>query len=161
MKIVLCYYSCDGFTRSIADYISKSITVELCELIPTKDVPAKGFLKYFLGGMGAVLKKTPQLKQINTKFDDADLVILASPTWAGRMVPSMRSFITNTDLTGKKVALLATSQGPGEGAKTNQSMKALLTSSTLLPEIAVLQKEYPHNITEIEAWAKALEAAVK
>ena len=58
-----------------------------------------------------VLKKTPKLEPLNKRPESYDLVVLATPVWGGSYVPAIRSFLTEYNLSGKNVILVATAAG--------------------------------------------------
>ena len=57
------------------------------------------------------MKKTPKLVGLDLDLKDYDTIILCSPVWAGMYVPAVRTFLSQNDLSGKKLAIVATSAG--------------------------------------------------
>lgn len=79
-------------------------------LVVRRKYPKSG-LKFLFVGMDVVLKKTPKLEPLNKRPESYDLVVLATPVWGGSYVPAIRSFLTEYNLSGKNVILVATAAG--------------------------------------------------
>lgn len=94
MANILCvFYSRTGHTSKLVREIAREID---CEVVRLDDgVNRKGLSGWLLSGLQAVSRKVPPVKQPETKLKlrDYDLVILATPVWAGRCSAPMRSFL--------------------------------------------------------------------
>ncbi len=94
MANMLCvYFSRTGRTAKLVGEIAQEIG---CEIVRLDDgVDRKGLSGWLLSGMQAVARKVPPVKQPETKrkLKEYDLVILATPVWAGRCSAPMRSFL--------------------------------------------------------------------
>lgn len=106
MKTAVVFYSFEGNTKFVSRALAKKMSADLVELKPVKDIKTHGFLKYFWGGMAAVLKKTPQLQSYVCNTNDYDLILLATPIWANTLTPALRTFITENDFSSTNIALL-------------------------------------------------------
>jgi flavodoxin len=74
----------------------------------------------------------PEIKDIGADLSDYEEVIIATPTWWYTMAPAVLTFLSNADLSGKKVALLQTHGGwPGHALK---DMKALCNGAEIIAE---------------------------
>lgn len=91
--ILIVYYSRTGRTTKLVREISQEID---CEVVYLDDgANRKGLSGWLLSGMQAVSRKIPPVKTPATKWKlrQYDLVILATPVWAGRCSAPMRSFL--------------------------------------------------------------------
>ena len=122
MKTAIVYYSLQGNTRYVAEKVAGETGADLIELIPVKAYPDKGMIKFIWGGSAVTFKKKPDLKPYSFDSSDYDLVILATPVWAGSYTPPLRTFLEDNDLTGKKIAVIATSAG-GDSSKCINALK--------------------------------------
>ncbi|RKD33434.1 flavodoxin family protein [Thermohalobacter berrensis] len=111
MKALVIYYSLEGNTKMIADAIKEEIDCDIARLIPRKDIPKKGFLKYFFGGKQVLLRQKPKLKSFNNNFEAYDLIIFGSPVWAGSYVPAFNTLFSQANIINKKIALFCTYRG--------------------------------------------------
>ena len=109
MANILCvYYSRTGRTAKLVREIAQQID---CEVVRLDDgVRRKGLSGWITSGLQAVARKVPPVKQPETKLrlKDYDLVILATPVWAGRCSAPMRSFLQQFGGELKRVAYVIT-----------------------------------------------------
>ena len=122
MKAVV-YYSLQGNCEFVANEIAGKLDAKTIRLVPDVEPPKKGFGMFFKGGGMAVMKKTPGLVGFDFNADDYDTIVLCSPVWAGRYAPAVRSFLSRTDLSGKKIAIVASSAG-GDAEKMLDTLAA-------------------------------------
>ena len=94
MSDILCiYYSRSGRTRQVMEEIAQELEAELVEL--RDDVDRSGVRGFLRCGLDA-MRRTPQpVTPVETaqRLKDYRLVILGTPTWAGRCSSVMRSFL--------------------------------------------------------------------
>ena len=125
MKAVV-YYSLQGNCEFVAAEIAKELDAKAIRLVPDVDPPKKGFGMFFKGGGMVFRKKTPNLVGFDFNADDYDTIVLCSPVWASSYVPAFRTFFSKVDLSGKKVAIVASSAG-GDAVKMMDAMAHLPT----------------------------------
>lgn len=109
MANILCvYYSRTGRTARLV----RSIAQELdCEIVKLEDgVNRKGLSGWLVSGLHAVARKVPPIKELTTEknLKEYDLVILATPVWAGRCSAPMRSFLMQHGDELRKTAYIIT-----------------------------------------------------
>lgn len=94
MANILCvYYSRTGHTEKLVRDIAQELD---CEVVKLEDgVNRKGLYGWITSGLQTVARKVPPVNELTTKhkLKDYDLVILATPVWAGRCSVPMRSFL--------------------------------------------------------------------
>lgn len=94
MANILCvYYSRTGHTEKLMQNFAQELD---CELVKLEDgVNRKGLSGWLVSGLHAVARKVPPVRELTTsrKLKEYDLVILATPVWAGRCSAPMRSFL--------------------------------------------------------------------
>ena len=113
-KILIVYYSLTGNTRFIAETIKDILKADIQEIKPIKDVKPKGAMKFFWGGYKATMKKKPELEPIEKDPKDYDVIIIGTPVWVWTIAPPIRSFLSEYDLSNKKVGFLCCHAGsPG------------------------------------------------
>lgn len=111
MKSIVIYYSYGGNTRKIAERIQRILGADAAEIETVKpysgsynDVVEQGQQEVNSGFM-------PEIKQIKVDLRQYDAVILGTPVWWYTFAPAMKTFLNNTDLSGKKVYPFATNGG--------------------------------------------------
>ena len=139
MKAIVVYYSLTGNVRWAAEQVAAAIGADLLPLVPCKAYPDKGFRKFFWGGKSAVMGEVPRLEPYAFDGQAYDLVVLATPVWAGTFAPPLRTFVReNRDaLLGKSIAALACFSGGGADKaldKLSKELGASLCASVVLTD---------------------------
>ena len=148
MKTAVVFYSMHGNVRYVSEKVAKELGADLIELIPVKAYPDKGAMQFIWGGSAVTFKKKPELEPYSFNTSDYDLVIIGTPVWASNFTPPLRTFFENNDLTGKKIAVIATSAG-GDSAKCVEAVKAAAGADSLAAVLSLVDpKEKPSDENE-------------
>ncbi|MFX0075923.1 MAG: flavodoxin family protein [Candidatus Hermodarchaeota archaeon] len=160
-KILIVYYSLTGSTRFIAETLVEPLEADILELKPLKELNPDSGKKFMWGGAQATMKKKPKLEEIEIDPLEYDLIVLGTPVWAWTINPSIRSFLSMFDLSGKKVALWTCSAGSGNRAM--EQFKKALKKSDIIGQIRFqfsfqepLDKELTEYKLRTKAWALEL-----
>jgi flavodoxin len=133
MKTLVVYFSLDGNCGLIADILKSALNADVLRLEPATDKRPRGLAKYIWGGRQVLFHLKPRLKPYKVSPDAYDLVILGGPVWAGSLVPALDSFLEQTGLSGKRVALFCCHAG---GMRTAlEKFRDKLALNTLVGEI--------------------------
>ncbi|MEI7942615.1 MAG: flavodoxin [Candidatus Riflemargulisbacteria bacterium] len=130
-KTIIVYYSFEGSTKFIADYLAEKLGAEILSLKPEKEISTHGFMKYFFGGRQAVMKIKPPLIKYVFDVNKYDTIILGCPIWAGPIAPPLRTFLSENKIEGKKVAFFCTHKG-GKGKVLEVAQKLLSNGNEYL-----------------------------
>ena len=141
MKTAIVYYSMHGNVRYVAQKVADATGADLIELIPVKAYPDKGMRQFIWGGSAVTFKKKPDLEPYTFNADEYDTVIIGTPVWASNFTPPLRTFFEDNDLSGKKIAVIATSAG-GNFDKCIESVRKAVNADSL---VAVLSLVEPKN----------------
>ena len=148
MKTAVVFYSMHGNVRYVSEKVAKELGADLIELIPVKAYPDKGAMQFIWGGSAVTFKKKPELEPYSFNTSDYDLVIIGTPVWASNFTPPLRTFFENNDLTGKKIAVIATSAG-GDSAKCVEAVKTAAGAESLAAVLSLVDpKEKPSDENE-------------
>ncbi|MCR5060046.1 MAG: NAD(P)H-dependent oxidoreductase [Saccharofermentans sp.] len=148
MKAAIVYYSLQGNVRYVAEKVASKTGADLIELVPVKAYPDKGMVKFIWGGSAVTFKKKPELEPYDFKADDYELVILATPVWAGSFTPPLRTFLDDNDLSGKKTAVIVSSAG-GNSTKCISLLKTAAKADSLVAELSLIDpKDHPSEENE-------------
>ena len=161
MKTAVIYYSLDGNCALVAETIKTELNAEVFEIKTTDTKKRTGFVK-FLWGVSQVVKvmtkNKPELQPFSIDINAFDLIILGTPVWAGSPVPAMVSFLSKTEITGKKIALFCC-HGGGKG-NIFDKLKALLPGNTIAGEIDLVTPARTGRAAvkeKIGEWVKTLQ----
>jgi flavodoxin len=134
MKTLIVYFSYEGNSALIAELIKAAVPeADTLELKPEDDRKREGLAKFIWGGRQVMTHAKPKLKPYTAEIDQYDLIILGTPVWAGSYSPAMASFLSQTKISGKKLALYCCHAG-GKG-KALDKLKAALAGNTIVGEI--------------------------
>ena len=158
MKTAVVYYSLTGSCDLIAEEIKAKLNADLIRLHTENEKPRGGFASFFWG-IGVMLgaKKAP-LKPYTFVPSVYDLIIIGAPVWAGSPARPIRSFLAETGIKGKKIALFVC-HGGGMG-KSLEQLKALLPGNEITAETSFVYplKNIESAKQEAADWAKGLQA---
>ena len=114
MKTCVAYFSKNGNTRIVSEYVANKAGATLIELKENKNY--KGFVGFIKGGFRASTHKIAKLdSSIYDEIVKHDTIILATPVWAGQTTPAINAAIKNIDFTSKKVFVITTQADPACG----------------------------------------------
>ena len=148
MKTAIVYYSMHGNVRYVSEKVAKELGADLIELVPVKAYPDKGAMQFIWGGSAVTFKKKPELEPYTFNTSDYDLVIIGTPVWASNFTPPLRTFFENNDLTGKKIAVIATSAG-GDSSKCLEAVKIASKADSLAAVLSLTDpKDKPSDENE-------------
>ena len=117
-KSIILYYSYEGSTKKVAEYLSQELNIPCEGIKPVKDITAKGFSKYFWGGKQVIMKNKPELIPLESNLDEYDTVFLGSPIWAGSFAPAIKTLLEDGILKGKRVKFFYTHDGGPQRAES-------------------------------------------
>jgi flavodoxin len=101
------------------------------------------------------------LKPFDKKPEDYDVLFLGTPTWSLNYTPAMRSFLSQVNLSDKKIGLFCcriTQKG-----KTFKTMKKKLAGNEIIGELDLrepLKQGKEESAKTVKNWAKELVAKI-
>lgn len=115
-KSVVCYFSCTGNTKALAETTAKALNADLFEILP--EVPYTTADIDWHDSKSRSSKESNDSKSrpaIKSKIDLSkyDTVVLAFPIWWNSAPKIMWTFVEQNDLSGKTVVAICTSGGSG------------------------------------------------
>jgi flavodoxin len=157
MKTAVVYYSYEGNSAFIAEQLKSRLNADIAAIQTKDEKKRSGFAKFAWGGSQVFMHKKPALKAYT--FDPAqyDLIVIGTPVWAGSPAPAITSFLSQTKISGKKIALYVCHAG-GKGSAL-EKFKALLPGNTFAGEID-FSNPASGNIEEIiqkiDSWVREI-----
>lgn len=157
MSTLVVYFSFSGNTKYVADTITETISADSIELKTSKKYPTEGFKKFFWGGKSVLFGDEPELLNDPIDMNQYETIIIGTPVWAGSFTPPIKSFISQYNIHGKRIALFA-SHGGGGAEKCFAKLKKAIPDNEFISEIAFTdpKKNPQENSTKIIQWAKSL-----
>jgi flavodoxin len=132
MKIAVVFYTLDGNCAVVAEQINAQLSADFIRLKTADEKKRSTIGNFFWGGSMVFSHKKPPLKPYTFDPSVYDLIIIGAPVWAGSPAPPIQTFLSQTVITGKKIALFVC-HGGGKG-KALEKLKALLPGNEIAAE---------------------------
>jgi flavodoxin len=155
MAILIAYYSHSGNTGKIAALIQKQIGGTLFPIEPETAYPADYAKVVELSKKEIPEGYKPPLKTKAPDLAEFDTVIVGSPNWLNTFAPPVATFLTENDLSGKKVVPFATYGGGGLG-KIAEDIAKLCPRSSVLEALALSRDGGDGAEAAISQWLKKI-----
>lgn len=154
-KSIILFYSFEGNTRRVGEFLARELNIPFEEIKPVKDLPSKGFSKYLWGGSQVVMNKKPELRTINVNLDDYDTVFLGSPIWAGTFAPPIKTLLEDGTLKGKKIFFFYCHDG-GPGKAETKIREAVNINNELISSYGLtkIKSNFEDEKSGVLEWAK-------
>lgn len=156
MKSIIVYFSLTGNTKKLGVKIYEILKKENFkpELFEIEIKEKHNFIRNCID---AIKKRTVQIEKIPL-IEKFDLIFIGSPVWAGSITPAVRSFIKETDFSGKDVFLFTTY---GSGLLKEKAMKEFEEmvkekNGKIIGKIEIKGKKIEEEKEEIEKCLKEL-----
>ena len=111
MKTLIVYYSYGHHTKDVAEMMKKVLGCDIAEIVPVK--PYTDVYQELVDATenNREMKNTPEINPISLNICDYDIIIIGTPVWWYTMAEPVRTFLSQNNLTGKKVVIYATNAG--------------------------------------------------
>jgi flavodoxin len=132
MKTLVVYFSYTGNCGLVAGVLKNNLNADGLELKLTDDKVRKGLAKYIWGGKQAFSHTKPPLKPYTVDWKQYDLIVIGGPVWAGSLSPALATFLDETRISGKNIALFCCYKG--SKGRFFDLLKAALPGNTFVGE---------------------------
>ncbi|HMK45522.1 MAG TPA: flavodoxin [Methanocella sp.] len=112
MQTLIVYYSRTGYTKKVAEALSKEIGCDTEELVDTAN--RSGPIGWLNSGRQGSMRQLTKLQPIKKDPAQYDLVIIGTPVWSFNMSSPVRTYIKENSAGFKGVALFCTLGGKGQ-----------------------------------------------
>lgn len=161
-RTLILYCSRSGNTQRVAREIADQTGGEVLEVVPAEP---------YEEGYDAMLARAqqelaeidrgnyPPVSTVVERFDDYDLLIVGYPIWYGSMATPMQSFLHEhaAKLSGKRVALFATSGSSGMAASVAEARALCPDSEVLEPTLLLTSADFPLMENSVREWLGSLD----
>lgn len=155
-KIAVVYYSYTDNTKKIAEMIQSKAGAEVFRIETVK--PYTGSYQEVVNQGQEEIKAgfTPPIKNLNMQLNQYDAIVIGTPVWWYTFTPAVLTFLSQTDLSGKKIIPYATNAG--WLGHTFQDIMKLCPASEVVKGMNI---EFSDNnlitpVKTIESWIKEL-----
>ena len=152
-KSIVIYYSQLNSTKAVAEQIAGKLDIPIVAIQPV--VPYDDdFNATIQRGQKEMNGELPEIKPLDVKLEDYDVIFLGYPIWFGTYATPMMTFLKNADLKGKKIVPFCTFGSGGLNTSVNDLKKAL-PESEILPGYGVRAARLDAIPTEVDYFLKA------
>lgn len=158
MKKLIVYFTYTGNTKKIVDKITEKID---CDILEIKTViPYSTDYDTVVNDEqnSEASNHLPEIQNIDVNLGEYDQIIIGTPVWWYRPVPAIRTFLTQNDLSGKKIIPFATNAG--WIGKTFKEIESLCPNSNIEKGMNIVFKSYSDQLvtdeSEIDNWINVL-----
>ena len=107
-KALVLYYSQTSNTKTVATEIATRLNADIEEIVPVQPYDGE-----FEATIQRCMKEreegiVPELKPLTSNLADYDVIFLGYPVWFGTFAPPVGAFLSQVDLSGKKVVPFCT-----------------------------------------------------
>lgn len=148
-KKLVIYYSLEGHTKKVAEFIASLTQADICELKPKKEIKSSGFSKYFWGGSQVFMAKSPELMPMDINFDEYDEIYLGTPIWAWTFAPPIRTILEGDYLKNKDIYYFYT-HGGGPGKAEEKSVEEISKNNKFISAMSIFDKDIREDMNTVE-----------
>ena len=159
-KILIFYYSRTGNTRMTCEALQKELNAQLVEIKDLTD--RSGSWGGFTGMLNTLFNMETGIEPEHPDLSSSSNIILASPLWAGKLAPAIRTLIARNKFDNKKVIIFTTGNAILDEANQEKN-KALVKASggQVVDYLQVAVQEKVNDKKVDRPKDKVLEDAVK
>ena len=125
-KILILYYSRTGNTRMTSEALQKALNAQLIEIKDLTD--RSGSWGGLTGMLNTLFNMETGIEPEHPDLSSCSNIILASPLWAGKLSPAIRTLIARNKFDNKKVIIFTTGNAILDQANQGKN-KALVKAS--------------------------------
>ena len=157
MRQLILYYSRTNKNKRVCQDLKQALSCDMEEIVDQTD--RQGIWNFIKAGFAAVTKKTTTIGPIKSNFAYYDMIILATPFWAGSLPPATRTFLQRYKDKIKRLALLSIS-GTGQNNKKAALELEAVSSKRVEPYLLISKKEFKQKTysSEFEDFIRALKS---
>lgn len=155
MRSLIAYYSWSGNTDKIAKIIRELVGGDIVEIVPETPYPSSYNATLEQAKKEIQANYKPPLKTKIDNIEDYEIIFVGSPNWWGTMAPPVATFLSQYDLSGKKIAPFI-SHGGGGKQKIVENIRKLCHNSKILKELVIYGSGGKGIEDEISEWLKEI-----
>jgi flavodoxin len=125
-KILMLYYSRTGNTRMACEALQKALNAQLVEVKDLTD--RSGSWGGLTGMLNTLFNMVTGIEPEHPDLASCSTIILASPLWAGKLAPAIRTLIARNKFENKQVIIFTTGNAILDEANQEKN-KALVKAS--------------------------------
>lgn len=154
-KVLVVYYSRSGNTRNMANQIHGLVGGDIVELQTVNPYPTEYRATTEQARRELDSGYKPPLTTKIANLASYDVVFVGSPSWWGTFAAPVKTFLADSDLSGKTLIPFITHEGSGLG-RAPADMAKLCPTSTVLEGLAVRGGSVKTAREDVEYWLRKI-----
>ncbi len=155
MNTLIAYFSYTGHTKGIAQQLQELTGGTLFEIKPATPYSEDYDTTERQGRRETEDGYYPPLADMPVNLDFYDVILLGTPNWFNTVAPPVASFLTNGDMSGKKIAMFCTNGGGGLG-HTLMDIRTMCKDSEILYGINIYEDGGSEAKEKLSGWLKQI-----
>jgi flavodoxin len=153
-KVLVLYYSQTSNTKAVATEIATRLGADMEEIVPTKPYEMDFQATIERCKQEREQGVTPEIRPLVSDIAQYDVVFLGYPVWFGTYAPPVITFLSQVDLSGKKVVPFCTF-GSGGLESSMKDLAEAQPKAEILPGYGVRAARLEAAPKEIDQFLKA------
>jgi flavodoxin len=125
-KILILYYTRTGNTKMTCEVLQKALNAHMIEIKDLTD--RSGAWGGLTGMLNTLFNMETGIEPEHPDISSYSNIILASPLWAGKFAPAIRTVIARNKFDNKNVAILTTANGILDEANQEKNKATIIAS---------------------------------
>lgn len=155
MNTLIAYFSYTGHTKGIAQQLQELTGGTLFEIKPATPYSDDYDTTERQGRKETKDGYRPELAEMPAELASYDTILLGTPNWFNTVAPPVASFLADSDLSGKKIALFCTNGGGGLG-HTVADIRAICKDAEMLDSINIYEDGGSGARGNLSDWLKKI-----
>ena len=155
-KILIAYYSKTGNTEILANVIRGFVGGDLFRIEPVNKYPESYQETLKISKIEIDNHQKPQITKSVEMIDKYNVIFVGTPNWYSTMAPPVATFLSQHNLSQKKVIPFATHGGGGE-AHCLLDIGKMSTNADVLSGLAIYGSQAKTSIETIRVWLRNLQ----
>lgn len=159
-KILIAYYSHSGSTQEIANQIKELVGGDIFRIEPVKKYPRNYQEVLKVSKVEIDNQVKPALEDKVKDMGYYDSIFVGSPNWYSTIAPPVATFLSEYDLSGKKVIPFVT-HGGGGVANCFTDIERMISDATVLEGFVISGSRTGAASQKILEWLKEIQMISK
>lgn len=155
MNTLIAYFSYTGHTKGIAGQLQELTGGTLFEIKPAVPYSDDYDTTERQGRKETRDGYRPALAEMPDGMDTYDTILLGTPNWFNTVAPPVASFLADSDMSGKRIALFCTNGGGGLG-HTVADIQAICKDVEILDSINIYEDGGSGVREKLSDWLKKI-----
>ena len=154
-KVLIAYYSHSGNTREVANQIRAITGGDIFEIQPVNNYPSEYQTLVDQAQKEINSDYKPAIKNKIKDIAGYDVIFIGSPCWWSTIAPPVATFLSDYNLSGKKIAPFMTHEGSRMGHSISD-IKKLCPKSTVLEGLPIRGGSVKNSQSEVSKWIQKI-----